>query len=261
MEENREEQRQEAMPGGPEAAAGMETDLSLPEPLLDQPQNQPLSPALDAAPLPDAQTQPAAPAVFGEDSAPVVDSIPQSGEAVAAPRPPVPLLRLAAFLLGLLLMAGSCFLLYKMFLAPSARRELVLFFSDFRQERLRGATRTVAAPANEEALLRKIMQELCFGPVSNDTLPSIPPGTVLLGSWIHNATAYVDFSRELYMGLGSEGRAEYLAVYSIVTSVFRNMSGIRNVRILVEGGTLPTLRGLTRIDGPLVPRPDMLPVE
>lgn len=259
MEENREEQRQEAMPGGTDEAAGTEKGLSFPEPLPDQPQDQPFFPAPDAAPLNDAQ--PAVPAVSGEEMGPAAGSMPLPGGAAAAPRSPAPLLRLAAFLLGMALMAGSCFSLYKLLLAPSVRRDLVLFFSDFRQERLRSATRTVAAPANEEALLRKIMQELCFGPVSNDTLPSIPPGTVLLGSWIHNGTAYVDFSRELYMGLGSEGRAEYLAVYSIVTSVIRNMPGIRNVRILVEGGTLPTLRGLTRIDGPLVPRPDMLPVE
>jgi hypothetical protein len=158
-------------------------------------------------------------------------------------------------------MAGSCFVLYRLLLVPSERRDLVLFFSDFRQERLRAAVRTVANPADDAALLRILMQELSYGPVANDTLPSLPAGTVLLGAWIHNNTAYVDFSRELYLGLGTEGRAEYLVVYSIVTTVCRNLPSIKNVRILVAGGTLPTLRGLTRIDGPLQPRADLLPKE
>lgn len=171
---------------------------------------------------------------------------------------PVRLYRIAAFMLGLLLMAGTVLALQRLFFSSATKVELTLYFSDFSRSRLVPVQRTVPVHKGRRALLYKAIQELCFGPVSNDTLPTVPQGTRLLAVWLKGDTAYVDFSRELYLGLSVHGGSEVLAVYSVVQTAVGNVTGIHRVQILVNGNPLPVLRGLVSLSAPLAPRPDLV---
>lgn len=46
--------------------------------------------------------------------------------------------------------------------------------------------------------------------------------------------------------------SELLAVYSVVNSLQTNLEGVDGVQILIEGDTMPTLRGNVDISKPLI---------
>jgi len=166
--------------------------------------------------------------------------------------------RVLQFCLGLVLMAGSAFVVYRLVYTCSDRMELTLYFADFSYSRLIPVKRAVQMELKKAAVLRKAILELCYGPVSNDTLPTVPGGTRLLAVWLKGDTAYVDLSKQLYLGLPDQGGAEVLAVYSLVQTAVDNVPGVKRVQILINGNPLPVLRGLVRISLPLVPRHDLV---
>jgi len=201
----------------------------------------------------------------GLDEKVVADILPQPSSKEAdfkysgfRPGRPVRFYRIGAFVFGLLLMLGSLFAVYALFFRPSSHRVITLYFSNFSRTGLVKVDRFIPEIYGKQKLLHRVMQELCYGPVANDTLPSVPGGTTLLNVWQKGATAYVDLSSQLYLGLARQGGAEILAAYAIVNTVMKNISGIQKVQILVNGNPLPVLRGLVTIAYPLKSRPDLI---
>jgi len=62
--------------------------------------------------------------------------------------------------------------------------------------------------------------------------------------------AYVDFSKELMENHWGGSRAEELTVYSIVNTL-TDVSGIKEVQILIEGSIPSTIAGHIILDEPL----------
>lgn len=162
-----------------------------------------------------------------------------------------------AFLFGLALMAASALLVIRLHSPVIGNRQLTLMFADFRYRTLVPVVREVPREHWHRDPLRTVIQALLDGPMNNDTLPVIPPGTKLLGCWQEGSTAWVDFDRTIFLGLSDVADAEVLAVYGIVSTIVRNVPDIERVQILVEGAPRQTLRGLTRVWQPLLPRPDL----
>ena len=200
--------------------------------------------------------------ISDSDKESAVSSLPVSpkeeGETATPPHQPSRLFRAGAFVLGLLLMAGTFFAVYRALFSPATRMNLTLYFSNFARTRLVPVKRTVPLLKGRAVILKKVIQELCYGPISNDTLPSIPSGTKLHAVWIKGDTAYVDLSRQLYLGLSVQGGSEIVAAYSLVQTAVDNVPGIKKVQILVNGNPLPVLRGLVCLSSPLVPRDDLI---
>ena len=69
--------------------------------------------------------------------------------------------------------------------------------------------------------------------------------------------AYVDFSKELIENHWGGSRSEELTIYSIVNTL-ADVSGIKEVRILVEGAQPSTIAGHIILDEPLTPNFDII---
>ena len=167
------------------------------------------------------------------------------------------LARSGAFLLGLGLMVATVFVVARLASPVVGQRGITLMFADFGYRKLVPVAREIDRAAWHRDPLRAVMRALVDGPQNNDTLPVVPPGTKLLGCWRSGSMAWVDLGRGLFLDLADNADAETMAVYGIVNTVIRNVPDIERVQILVEGAPLVTLRGLTRVSGPLAARSDL----
>ena len=172
-------------------------------------------------------------------------------------RPGRLLARLGAFILGLVLMAGTVLVIARLASPVIGQRGITLMFANFGYKKLVPVAREIDRAEWHRDALTTLMRALVDGPQNNDTLPAVPPGTRLLGCWRAGAVAWVDLGRGLFLDLADNADAEILAVYGIVNTVVRNLPDIERVQILVEGAPLSTLRGLTRVSQPLAARPDL----
>lgn len=167
------------------------------------------------------------------------------------------LARSGAFVFGLVLMAGTVFLILRLLSPVIGNKHLTLMFADFGYKKLVPVTREVPRELWHRNALTTLVRALVDGPMNNDTLPVVPAGTRVLGCWQDGSTAWVDFDRNVFLGLADTADAEVLCAYGIVNTITKNLPDIERVQILVEGAPRQTLRGLTRVLQPLEPRQDL----
>ena len=101
-----------------------------------------------------------------------------------------------------------------------------------------------------ERKLHVILSELIRGPANGSVLcRTIPSGTRVRSVWVFEGVAYVDFSKELSRNYWGGSRSEALTIYSIVNTV-TEVSGIRKVKIFIEGKEGETIAGHILLDEP-----------
>jgi spore germination protein GerM len=108
--------------------------------------------------------------------------------------------------------------------------------------------------AREDAVgdLRGVVEALISGP-QDGGVPTLPPAARLLGAYIADGTAYLDFSPEIVDASTGSTAGEYMLIASVVNTVCSNFTGLEAVRILVEGEEVDTLGGHLLISQPLRP--------
>lgn len=118
-----------------------------------------------------------------------------------------------------------------------------LYFADTDSDRLVRETRVLTvggdARSRAQAVLHELMQDPGRGGVS-----AIPAGTrvrsVIMDT---NGLLTIDFTEELSRNHPGGSTSELLTVYSIVNSLTGSLTGVQQVRILIEGQPADTLAG------------------
>jgi hypothetical protein len=165
--------------------------------------------------------------------------------------------RVLAFIFGLLIMFGAVLLVERLTSPVIGHKSVQLMFADFGYTALVPVDREIQRELWHRDPLAALVRALMDGPMDNDSLPVIPPGTKLHAIFRADDIAYIDFGQELFLGLAEEAEAETLAVYGLVNTITHNISEIRRVQILIDGAPRATLRGLSRIAQALTPRRDL----
>jgi len=165
-----------------------------------------------------------------------------------------------AFLLVLLVFGG---LLLRHFLAVTvpappvaeAQRQLrtvTLYFAAADGSGLVAEGREIADCLVENDCLQGTVQALLDGPVGSLT-PVLPPNAVLRGVTVVGSEVQVDFDRALVDSHPGGSWGELLTVYALADTVAVNFPHLRQLRILVEGAAVETLRGHVDLRQPVVP--------
>lgn len=94
-----------------------------------------------------------------------------------------------------------------------------------------------------------VLQALLEGPQSPALLPLLPLGVKVRSVKQEGGRMTVDFSRE-FKGFAGGSNFAYLAVYSVVNTL-TELSGVREVQILVEGEAVPDFAGVLDLREPL----------
>jgi spore germination protein GerM len=97
-----------------------------------------------------------------------------------------------------------------------------------------------------------VVGELINGPLG-DLAPSLPAATSINAVQVNGDLAQIDLGEEMVKGLPGGSNAEMTAVYSIVDTIAVNFPRIKQVKLLVGGKTIETLKGHLDLSKPLAP--------
>lgn len=125
---------------------------------------------------------------------------------------------------------------------PVGLRDVVLYFGDPAGVVLLAETREISGCQDGQACLETTLQALIDGPLG-DLVPLLPPQTRLLSITEQDGLATVDFSRDLISGHPGGSVSELFTAYGLVNTLAENFPHIRQLRILVEGEAVTSLKG------------------
>jgi len=133
---------------------------------------------------------------------------------------------------------------------PASLREIQLYFTVPDAPFLEAEGREIEDCQVEEECLRNTIQELIEGPVG-DLAPIMPRQTVLRRLTIEGDLVVVDFSQDFVNGHPGGSLSELMTVYGLVDSLAVNYPYVRQLRILVEGEPLETIKGHVDLRSPV----------
>lgn len=133
---------------------------------------------------------------------------------------------------------------------PKQRREVILYFAAPQGTYLVAEAREIEGCLEETECLQETVQALVHGPVS-ELLPILPEQALLRGVSVADGSATVDFSRELVDAHPGGSVSELLTVYGLADTLAANFPQVRQVRILVEGAPVETLKGHVDLRQPI----------
>ncbi|MCD4688801.1 MAG: GerMN domain-containing protein [Desulfuromonadaceae bacterium] len=133
---------------------------------------------------------------------------------------------------------------------PAGLRDVVLYFGDPAGVVLLAETREISGCQDGQACLEATLQALIDGPIG-DLVPILPDQTRLLSITEQDGLATADFSRELISGHPGGSVSELFTAYGLVNTLAENFPYIRQLRILVEGEVVPSLKGHVDLRQPI----------
>lgn len=124
---------------------------------------------------------------------------------------------------------------------PRQLREVILYFGALDGGRLVPEAREIEC-LGEIDCVRETVQALVDGPVTA-LAPVIPSHTVVRGVEVEGGTAVVNLSREVIADHPGGSLSELFTIYGLANTLAANFPHIRQVRLLVEGEAVETLKG------------------
>lgn len=138
---------------------------------------------------------------------------------------------------------------------PESRRQLrtvTLYFAAANAAGLVAETREITDSPVEEDCLRATVQALINGP-TGDLAPVLPPQTTLRGVAVVGSELQVDFSRELADAHPGGSWGELLTIQALANTMAISFPHLRQVRILIDGAAVETLKGHVDLRQPINP--------
>lgn len=169
--------------------------------------------------------------------------------------------RLVAVAFLLVLLVFGSLLLRHFLIAPTPAppgepqrqlRTVTLYFAAADGTGLVAESREIADCLVENACLSAIVQALLDGPVG-DLVPVFPAQATLRGIAVTGSELQVDFSHSLIDGHPGGSWGELLTVHALANTVAVNFPHLRQVRILIEGAAVETLKGHVDLRQPVSP--------
>ena len=131
-------------------------------------------------------------------------------------------------------------------------REVILYFASVDGQALVAETRDIAACEQDEDCLRGTVRALIAG--SQQELAAILPTQVVLNDVsVEGSLVNVDFSQELISAHPGGTQSELLTIYGLVDTLAVNFPHLRQMRVLVDGAPVATLKGHVDLRQPINP--------
>lgn len=133
---------------------------------------------------------------------------------------------------------------------PRHFREVRLYFGGQDAMYLMAETRVLENCVDDQVCLQQTVQALIDGPVGS-LAPIMSPRTLVRSVSEQGGVATIDFSRELVDGHPGGSASELFTVYGLANTLAENFPYIRQVRILIEGQSVESLKGHVDLTGPI----------
>lgn len=131
-------------------------------------------------------------------------------------------------------------------------REVILYFASADGQALVAETREIEDCQQNEDCLRTTVRALIAG--SQDGLTAIlPPQAKLHDVTVDGSLVNVDFSQELIAAHPGGTQSELLTIYGLADTLAVNFPHLRQLRVLVDGVPVATLKGHVDLRQPINP--------
>ena len=131
-------------------------------------------------------------------------------------------------------------------------REVILYFASVDGQSLVAETRDIAECQQDEDCLRDTVRALIAG--SQGELVAILPAQVVLNAVsVEGSLVNVDFSQELISAHPGGTQSELLTIYGLADTLAVNFPHLRQMRVLVDGVPVATLKGHVDLRQPISP--------
>lgn len=131
-------------------------------------------------------------------------------------------------------------------------REMTLYFASTDGQALIAEARRINECQSDEGCLRDVVEALIAGPQS-DLVPILPSQVVLRGISVSDSLVIVDFSQEIMTAHPGGTQSELLTIYGLADTLTVNFPHLRQMRILVDGAPVATLKGHVDLRQPINP--------
>ncbi|MBW2450771.1 MAG: GerMN domain-containing protein [Deltaproteobacteria bacterium] len=133
---------------------------------------------------------------------------------------------------------------------PRQLREVILYFASNDGTHLVAEGREIEDCLVEEDCLQATVQALLDGPVG-DLTPILPSHAVLNSLAVSENLVSVDFNGGLISGHPGGTQSELLTVYGLADTLAANFPHLRQVRFLVDGKPIETIKGHVDLRQPI----------
>ena len=131
-------------------------------------------------------------------------------------------------------------------------REVILYFASVDGQSLIAETRDIAECQQDEDCLRDTVRALIAG--SQGGFAAILPAQVVLNDVsVEGSLVTVDFSQELISAHPGGTQSELLTIYGLADTLAVNFPHLRQMRVLVDGVPVATLKGHVDLRQPISP--------
>jgi spore germination protein GerM len=131
-------------------------------------------------------------------------------------------------------------------------REVILYFASVDGQSLVAETRDIAECQQDEDCLRDTVRALIDG--SQGELAAILPDQVVLNDVsVEGSLVNVDFSQDLISAHPGGTQSELLTIYGLADTLTVNFPHLRQMRVLVDGAPVATLKGHVDLRQPINP--------
>lgn len=131
-------------------------------------------------------------------------------------------------------------------------REVILYFASVDGQALVAETRDIAECQQDEDCLRDTVRALIAG--SQGEFAAILPAQVTLNDVsVEGSLVNVDFSQELISAHPGGTQSELLTIYGLADTLAVNFPHLRQMRVLVDGEQVATLKGHVDLRQPINP--------
>jgi len=131
-------------------------------------------------------------------------------------------------------------------------RDVILYFASVDGQKLVAETREITECAQDEDCLADTVRALIAGP--QGALAAILPAQVALHAVaVEGSLVQVDFSQDLIAAHPGGTQSELLTIYGLADTLAVNFPHLRQLRVLVDGMPVPTLKGHIDLRQPINP--------
>lgn len=133
----------------------------------------------------------------------------------------------------------------------------IIYFSDPQERFLMPEKRYVYKERDAAQQVKEIVKALLDGSKTG-LVNTFPAGVTLRDVKVDNAgIAYVNFGKNLAKLHPGGSTAEMSTIYSLTNSVAENVTGIKKVKLLMEGKDLPSIKGHISTQNAFMPNPEL----
>lgn len=143
---------------------------------------------------------------------------------------------------------------YKLFTGDENEMQIRLYYGDAESVGFRGVPHKIAETAEQINRVKQAIDALLKNPLPESCIRAWPDGMQMREVYLDSyGILYIDLPQSITAEFQGGSTSEYIAVYSVIHTVFQNFNFVRGIRFLIDGKEAETIAGHIDISGVIRP--------